>query len=107
MNKYIIYRTPGDLTKDVSGHELVGVEYGRDVFDAERDILDAIRADASGTPGFEGCEVMVFEPEKVEGWRKSRYRYEVTVLLGHDNLPQNEIIPYGILEGPKDTGPFV
>jgi hypothetical protein len=42
MNKYIIYRTLGSLTKDIRRQDLTGVEYGWDIH-AEKDILEAAK----------------------------------------------------------------
>ena len=31
--KYLLYRSFGELDKDVKKHELVAVEYGKDIYD--------------------------------------------------------------------------
>lgn len=106
MKKYRIYRSLGKIDKDIRKHELVGVEYGEDVHGAMDRIIKTIHDDASKLPDSKGYEAFV-EPPEEDIIRKTRYTYEATAILESDGLPENKLIPYGIIESEAIQGEAV
>ena len=66
MKKYLIYRTLGKVERDIKKHELIGIEYGTDIFDACNKIIKAVQDDASQLPDYKGYDVEVYAPEKAD-----------------------------------------
>ena len=54
--KYLLYRSFGNLEKDVKKHELVAVEYGKDIDDVADALIKAAADDLAGMPEYERCE---------------------------------------------------
>lgn len=103
MKEYHIYRSLGNVERDIGKHELIGLEYGKDIFDAADRVLRAIRDDASELPENKGYEVDVFAPEEMSRLsRKTRYAYRADAVIGSPALPKNKILPYGIVESDAD-----
>ena len=46
--KYLLYRSFGNLDKDVKKHELVAVEYGKDIYDVTDALIKAAADDLAG-----------------------------------------------------------
>ena len=46
--KYLLYRSFGNLEKDVKKHELVAVEYGKDIDDVADALIKAAADDLAG-----------------------------------------------------------
>ena len=51
--KYLLYRSFGKLEKDVKKHELVAVEYGKDIGDVTDALIKAAADDLAGMPEYE------------------------------------------------------
>ena len=89
--KYILYRSFGNLDKDIKKHELVAVETGKNI----DDVTDAL----AGMPEYEHCETAAYAPEPVKDFRKvRRYQYEMTGIVYPPNADKNILIDYGIVE---------
>ena len=54
--KYILYRSFGDLDKDIKKHELVAVETGRNIDDVTDALIKAVADDLAGMAEYEHCE---------------------------------------------------
>ena len=81
--KYILYRSFGDLDKDIKKHELVAVETGKNI----DDVAD------------EHCETAAYAPEPVKDFRKvRRYQYEMMGIVYPPNADKNILIDFGIVE---------
>ena len=77
--KYILYRSFGDLDKDIKKHELVAVETGKNIDDVADALIKAAADDLAGMPEYEHCETAAYAPEPVKDFRKvRRYQYEMT-----------------------------
>ena len=50
--KYILYRSFGDLDKDIKKHELVAVETGRNIDDVADALIKAAADDLAGMPEY-------------------------------------------------------
>lgn len=97
--KYVLYRSFGELDKDVKKHELVGVEFGKDIEEATEALMKAAENDLAGTPGYEHCQVVVHAPEPIQIFRKvKRYDFEMLGVVCPPNASQNILIEFGITE---------
>ena len=63
--KYILYRSFGDLDKDIKKHELVAVETGKNIDDVADALIKAAADDLAGMPEYEHCETAAYAPEPV------------------------------------------
>ncbi|MVB12749.1 hypothetical protein CAFE_34930 [Caprobacter fermentans] len=99
MKKYLIYRAPKEIDRDLSRHELVGVEYGADIDAVTDAIIRAVTDDLSGNPKYAGCEVFAYAPEPMdESRRTQQYQYRVTGVVSPVSAKENILINYGIIE---------
>lgn len=99
MKKYLIYRAPKKIDRDLSKHELVGVEYGEDIDAVTDTIIRAVTDDLSGNPEYSGCEVFAYAPEPMEeSKRTQRYQYHVTGVVSPVSAKENILVNYGIIE---------
>lgn len=97
--KYILYRSFGNLDKDIKKHELVAVETGKNIDDVTDALIKAAADDLAGMPEYEHCETAAYEPEPVKDFRKvRRYQYEMTGIVYPPNADKNILIDFGIVE---------
>ena len=101
--KYKLYRSFGNLDKDVKKHELVAVEYGKDIYDVTDALIKAAVDDLAGMPDYEKYETAAFAPEPVKDFRRvKRYDYEMTGIVYPTHADKNILIDYGIIEEAED-----
>ena len=97
--KYILYRSFGDLDKDIKKHELVAVETGRNIDDVVDALIKAAADDLAGLPEYEKYETAAFSPERTKDFRKvKRYAYEMTGIVYPTYGDKNILIDFGIIE---------
>ena len=97
--KYILYRSFGNLDKDVKKHELVAVEYGQDIYSVTDALIKAAADDLAGMPEYEKFETAAFAPEPIKDFRKvKRYAYEMTGIVYPTYGDKNILIDFGIVE---------
>lgn len=100
--KYILYRSFGNLDNEVSKHELIAVEYGKDIHEATDALITDVTDDLAEMPEYSGCKTTSYSPEILQPFRKvKRYSY---VMLGRvlpPNAKENILIEYGIIEKSK------
>ena len=97
--KYILYRSFGNLDKDVKKHELVAVEYGQDIYSVTDALIKAAADDLAGMPEYEKFETAAFAPEPIKDFRKvKRYAYEMTGIVYPTHADKNIVIDFGIVE---------
>ena len=104
--KYILYRSFGDLDKDIKKHELVAVETGKNIDDVADALIKAAADDLAGMPEYEHCETAAYAPEPVKDFRKvrryqyetKRYAYEMTGIVYPTHADKNILIDFGIVE---------
>ena len=58
--KYLLYRSFGNLDQDVKKHELLAVEYGKDIYDVTDALIKAAADDLAGLPEYEKYETAAF-----------------------------------------------
>lgn len=97
--KYILYRSFGNLDKDVKKHELVAVEYGQDIYAVTDALVKAAADDLAGMPEYEKFETAAFAPEPIKDSRRvKRYAYEMTGIVYPTHGDKNILIDFGIVE---------
>lgn len=98
MKKYKIYRSFGDLDKQVRQHELVAVESGERIDDVTDALVEAVKNDLAELPEYAGCECVAYAPESVPSFRRvRRYQYEMQGVVSPP-VGDNILIDYGIME---------
>lgn len=99
MKKYTIYRAPKQVDRDLGKHELVGVEYGEDIYSVTDALIRAVTADLSENPKYAGCETFAYAPESMKEFhRTERYQYFITGVVSPPVAEKNILIDYGIVE---------
>ena len=99
MKKYMIYRAPGKVDRDLGRHELVGVEFGEDIFDVTDTLIQTVCDDLSGNPEYGRCRVFAYPPEDVPNYfRTKRYQYYMDGIISPPVAETNTVITYGIIE---------
>ncbi len=101
MKKYLIYRAPKEIDRDLSKLELVGVEYGADIDTVADAIIRVVTDDLSGNSEYAGCDVFAYVPEPMNESKRTRqyqYQYHVTGVVSPVSAKENILINYGITE---------
>lgn len=97
--KYILYRSFGNIDKEVKKHELIGVEIGRNIDEVTDALIKDAADDLSTMPEYEHCETAAFAPEPVKDFRRvKRYQYEMTGIVYPPHADKNILIDFGIVE---------
>lgn len=103
--KYLLYRAPCYLYNDIRKHELIAVEFGRNIDDVAGTLIKDVQEDLSCTPAFAGCDVHAFEPEPTVCFPLSKkYPYEMIGYVvgmqrnGQKGVSKGLRVEYGIME---------
>lgn len=97
--KYNLYRSFGDLNKQIKQHTLVAVEYGKDIFDVTPALIRAVNDELSNSPEYEKCHTWANAPEDIPSFFKvKRYDYMIRGVVSPPNAPENILIDFGIIE---------
>ena len=97
--KYILYRAPQGLDKNVRQHELVAVEYGENIFDVTDSLIQDAADDLAGLPEYAGCDTAAKAPEPIESFRRvKKYQYEMLGIVYPPKGEKNFLIDFGIVE---------
>ncbi len=95
--KYVLYRSFGDLDRDVKKHELVAVVTGNCIEDVTDALVKAAVEDLTGLPEYANCHAVAYAPEPVDIHRRvKRYTYEMMGVV--EMYPENKLIDFGIIE---------
>ena len=96
MNKYKVFRTLSTIDRDVTKHELVAVEYGKDIYDVTDRLIKAVNDDAGSLEKYwKGFTASTDAPEPADG---ERYDYCMTAVLEPDYGEKNDLLEYGVTE---------
>lgn len=100
MKKYSLYRAPGEPDRDLSKHELVGVEYGEDIYAATDALIRAVNTDIAENPEYSlGNDVNAYPPEPDDlAYRTNRYQYYMTGRVALPGVDGYTLTHYGIIE---------
>lgn len=102
--KYILYRAPHGLDKNVRQHELIAVEYGKNIFDVTDALIRAAADDLAGLPEYTGCETAAMAPEPIESFRRvKKYQYEMLGIVYPTKGKENFLVDFGIVEACDDS----
>lgn len=97
--KYTLYRSFGNLDKQVKKHIPVAVEYGKDIYDVTDALVRDVTDDLAETPEYAGCDTTAYAPESIGCSRRvKRYKYELLGIVLPPNAPENVLIDYGVIE---------
>lgn len=97
--KYLVFRSFGNLDRDIRKHELIAVEYGKDIHDVTDKLIKEIEDDMTSLPEYKGWSIATYAPETVEPNRKvKRYQFVVEAVAQYPVAPKNKLIEYGIVE---------
>ncbi|MDE7244386.1 MAG: carboxylate--amine ligase [Oscillospiraceae bacterium] len=96
MKKYIIFLMPDEDDENYDQHELIGVEYGEDIYDATDRLIGAVCDDLSGNPENARCEVFAYPPEELE--ESGRYQYQLLGIVSPPYAEENTVLFYGVQE---------
>lgn len=97
--KYILYRSFGDLDKDIKKHELVAVEIGGSIDEVTNALIKDVAEDLAEMPEYAHCEIAAYAPELIHNFRRvKRYQYEMQGMVSHPRAKENILIDYGIVE---------
>lgn len=98
--KYMVFRSLGKVEEAVRKHELVAVEYGKDIRTVTDKLVKAINEDATGLPQYQTGFTSVTEgPEEIDSTRHvKRYQYVMTAIIQPAYGDKNDLLEYGIVE---------
>lgn len=103
MKKYKIYRSFGSIDKQIKQHTLIGVEYGKDIYDATPALIRAVTDELENSPEYEKCHAWANTLEEIHSFRKvKRYNYEMLGVVSPPNASENILIEFGIVESEDD-----
>lgn len=96
--KFILYRAGDKIDEAIETHELVAVEYGKDIVDVEDALIKAVTDDLAGLPEYIGCQTTAFAPEySCDDYITPRYQYLITGIVSPPR-GENTLVIYGIIE---------
>lgn len=99
MKKFLVYRSLGDLDKNIKKHELVAVEFAKSIEDATSALVKAVEDDLASSPEYAGCRTGAYAPTFPSSFRKTtRYDYEMTGVVYPKSGPENIVIDFGVIE---------
>lgn len=100
MKKYQVFRSFGNVDKDIKKHELVAVEYGENIHDVTDTLIKVVSYDATGLPQYQkGYSASAYAPEPVQSHRRvKRYAYIIMAVISPEYGEHNDIIEYGVTE---------
>ena len=97
--KYILYRSFGNLDKDIKKHELVAVETGGNIDEVTDALIKDVVEDLAEMPEYAHCETVAYAPELIHNFRRvKRYQYEMLGIVSPPHAKENTLIDYGIVE---------
>ena len=98
--KYILYRSFGDLDKDIKKHELVAVEIGGSIDEVTNALIKDVAEDLAEMPEYAHCEIAAYAPELIHNFRRvKRYQYEMQGMVSTTGLwkPRSEKQPSALV----------
>lgn len=84
--KYILYRSFGDLDKDIKKHELVAVEIGGSIDEVTNALIKDVAEDLAEMPEYAHCEIAAYATTLLTLDHRT---IACSVLHNHNNHPKN------------------
>lgn len=100
MKKFCVYRSFGNVDKDIRKHPLIGVAYGDDIEEAYNEIKESVLDDLNGNDEINYHFTSdILDIEYNSDFHKNKtYDYVVTGIIRPDDGPKNILLEYGIKE---------
>ena len=100
MKKNQVFRSFGNVDRDINKHVLVAVEYGENIHAVTDTLIKAVNDDATGLPQYQkGYTASAYAPEPVPSHRRmKRYAYIIMAVIAPEYGEKNDIIEYGVTE---------
>lgn len=100
MKKYKVFRSFGNVDRDIRKHELVAVEYGENIYDVTDKLIKTVTDDAAELPQYQKhFTASAYAPEPTPDYRRvKRYAYIIMAVLQPEYGEKNDIIEYGVTE---------
>ncbi|MBM6974264.1 carboxylate--amine ligase [Intestinimonas butyriciproducens] len=97
--KYLLYRPPGNVETDAMKHELVAVEFGRNLHEATAALIRAVIEDLSSISEYKGYKITAQVLGTPISRRKvNHYDYNMLGIIYPTYAKQNILIDYGVVE---------
>ena len=87
--KYVTYRE----TEDSETGEIIGVEFGAGINAVFDQISQSIRDDLSVNPDYNGCNIDIYDYERLDD-----HRYSVQAVVDRPYAPKNDLYEYLVVE---------
>ena len=87
--KYVTYRE----TEDSETGEIIGVEFGAGINAVFDQISQSIRDDLSVNPDYNGCNIDIYDYERLDD-----HRYSVQAVVDRPYAPKNDLFEYLVVE---------
>ena len=87
--KYVTYRE----TEDSETGEIIGVEFGAGINAVFDQISQSIRDDLSVNPDYDGCNIDIYDYERLDD-----HRYSVQAVVDRPYAPKNDLYVYLVVE---------
>lgn len=87
--KYVTYRE----TEDSETGEIIGVEFGAGINAVFDQISQSIRDDLSVNPDYDGCNIDIYDYERLDD-----HRYSVQAVVDRPYAPKNDLYEYLVVE---------
>lgn len=87
--KYVTYRE----TEDSETGEIIGVEFGAGINAVFDQISQSIRDDLSVNPDYDGCNIGIYDYERLDD-----HRYSVQAVVDRPYAPKNDLYEYLVVE---------
>lgn len=87
--KYVTYRE----TEDSETGEIIGVEFGAGINAVFDQIFQSIRDDLSVNPDYDGCNIDIYDYERLDD-----HRYSVQAVVDRPYAPKNDLYEYLVVE---------
>lgn len=91
--KYVTYRE----TEDSETGEIIGVEFGAGINAVFDQISQSIRDDLSVNPDYDGCNIDIYDYERLDD-----HRYSVQVVVDRPYAPKNDLYEYLVVESEQE-----
>ena len=100
MKKFNLYKTLGNIDKNIKKHELVEIVYGKDIDEATDDLIRAAKDEMRGMEQYaKGYTFDAYPPERVPSFvRTKKYAYTMSSIAYPHYGEKNGVEEYGITE---------
>lgn len=104
--KYTIYKTfgntPASIGLDINKHELIAVEYGKDIYSVTDTLIKAVTDDLNSTEEYSKCDNFAYPPKYIDNIGvkadRSKYTYFISGIVSPVYAKENTVVYYGVTE---------